>query len=69
MSDLIAKIKLLDDPDENIYQTIKNSIISDGIDAIPLLEKAWGNEYNPLIQERIEEIIKTIQFSHLKKII
>lgn len=68
MSDLIAKIKLLDDPDENIYQTIKNSIISDGIDAIPLLEKAWGNEYNPLIQERIEEIIKTIQFSHLKKL-
>lgn len=66
MSDLISKIKLLDDPDENIYQSIRDSIISDGLDAIPLLEETWGNEPNPLIQERIEEIVKTIQFRHLK---
>ncbi len=66
MSDLISKIKLLDDPDENIYQFIRDSIISDGLDAIPLLENTWGNEHNPLVQERIEEIVKTIQFRHLK---
>ncbi|MCX7862690.1 MAG: transglutaminase-like domain-containing protein [Bacteroidales bacterium] len=67
MSDLISKIKLLDDPDERIYQSIRESIINDGLSAIPLLEEVWGNEPNPLLQERIEEIIHTIQFTDLKR--
>jgi regulator of sirC expression with transglutaminase-like and TPR domain len=68
MTELLAKIKLLDDPDETIYLKIRESIIfNDGIAAIPVLEEIWSNSLNPLVQERIEEIIKTIQFLNLKK--
>ncbi len=66
MSDILAKIKLLDDPDESIYQTIKESLIKEGSSAIPILEETWTSEVNPLVQERIEEIIKTIQFTEIK---
>ncbi len=65
MSELLAKIQLLDEPDESLYSKIKESIINDGIDAIPLLEEVWSKSLDPLVQERIEEIIKTIQFIKL----
>lgn len=67
MSEILAKIKLLDDPDENIYLSIRESIINDGIEVIPTLEEVWSMNINPIIQERLEEIIKTIQFNELKK--
>lgn len=62
-----AKIKLLDDPDEAIYHVVRKSIINEGKNALPLLEEAWGSMLNPFVQERIEEIIKTIQFSDVQQ--
>lgn len=65
-SELEAKIKLLDDPDDTIYLAIRKSLIDEGKSVLPYLEKAWGSILNPLVQERIEEIIKTIQFSDVQ---
>lgn len=61
-TELESKIKLLDDPDKNIYIAVRKSIIEEGKRILPFLEEAWSSTLNPFIQERIEEIIKTIQF-------
>ncbi len=65
-SELQAKIKLLDDPDDTIYLAVRSSIINEGKSVLPLLEEAWGSILNPFVQERIEEIVKTIQFSDVQ---
>ena len=58
-----ALIKLIDDPDEQIYSQIKSELISIGGKIIPRLEMFWeANQYELNIQERVEEIIHEIQF-------
>jgi regulator of sirC expression with transglutaminase-like and TPR domain len=65
--ELMALISLLDEPNESVYDTIKDRIFSFGPPAIPLLESAWENSFNPDIQHRIEEIIHMIQKESLKR--
>jgi regulator of sirC expression with transglutaminase-like and TPR domain len=58
-----ALIKLLDDPDEQIYSQIKDELISIGGKIIPRLEVFWEeHQYELNIQERVEEIVHKIQF-------
>lgn len=64
-NELQALISLLDDPDENIFQHIKEKILSLGQEIIPLLENAWEYSFDPLIQSRIEDIIHKIQFEKI----
>ena len=63
---ILSQIKLLDDPDENIFRVIRENLIGLGTEIVPELEKAWESSFNERIQERIEDIIKNIQFSSLK---
>ena len=73
MSDkeLKALIELLDDPDNAVFDEIKNKIISIGNDVIPHLEDAWETSLDMLRQERIENIIHhlhiTSQFNSVAK--
>ena len=69
MSDkeLKALIELLDDPDNAVFDEIKNKIISIGNDVIPHLEDAWESSLDVLRQERIENIIHHLQFEDVKK--
>ena len=61
--EIIALISLLDDPDEYIYNEVKNKIMSLGEATIPFLEQYWeNNPMNLVSQSRIEEIIQKIQF-------
>ena len=58
-----ALIHLLDDPDEMIYQQIREKIIGYGEELIPALEDVWENStLGILFQNRIEQIIHEIQF-------
>ena len=59
--ELSALINLLDEPDENAFDHIREKIFSFGQEAIPVLEKAWENSFEGIVQERIERIIKKIQ--------
>ncbi len=59
--ELSALINLLDEPDENAFDRIREKIFSFGQEAIPVLEKAWENSFEGIVQERIERIIKKIQ--------
>lgn len=69
MSDkeLKALIDLLDDPDNAVFDEIKNKLISIGNDVIPYLEDAWETSLDVLRQERIENIIHHLQFEDVKK--
>jgi regulator of sirC expression with transglutaminase-like and TPR domain len=65
--ELDALISLLDEPDEGVFQAIRERIFAHGKEAVPLLESAWENSFNPIIQHRIEELVHQIQFTGLKK--
>lgn len=56
---------LIDDPDEEIYNTVSDKIISLGKDIIPNLENLWENTGNEEIQERIELLIHRLHFRDL----
>jgi len=60
-------ISLLDDPDEHIYNNIKDKLLSIGHEVIPVLENAWENSFDTLIQSRIENIIHKIQFDEIAR--
>lgn len=61
-----AMIRLLDDPDQEIYRQVSSGLISLGRDVVPMLEEAWSGIFDPLVQERIENIVHKIQFDSLK---
>ncbi|MCX7743508.1 MAG: transglutaminase-like domain-containing protein [Flavobacteriales bacterium] len=60
-----ALISLLDDTDQDVYQHVRDKLLSVGEEAIPLLEEAWESSFNHLLQQRIEELIHKIQFDTL----
>ena len=62
-----ALIRLIEDPDENIYEHVRDELIGHGIAVIPFLETSWEEEdYGLLFQSRIENLIHDIQFDTIK---
>jgi regulator of sirC expression with transglutaminase-like and TPR domain len=61
-----ALISLLDDPDQQIFQQVKEELIKLGPLAIKPLEHAWETSNNQTFQERIENLIHQIQFNLVK---
>lgn len=64
-SEITALLKLIDDPDHEVYQTISDKIISIGKEIIPNLEHLWETNHNPETQERIELLIHRLHFTDL----
>lgn len=58
-------MNLIDDPDQDVYNTISEKIVSLGKDIIPNLENLWENINNPETQERIELLIHRLHLSDL----
>lgn len=65
-SNIKAMISLLDDPDFDVFNQISSELISLGRDVVPMLEEAWESSFDPVMQERIENIIHKIQFDGVK---
>ncbi len=62
-----ALVKLIDDPDENVFGHVKDQLLKCGVEAIPYLEHSWESDYYGLIfQTRVEQIIHEIQFEDIK---
>jgi regulator of sirC expression with transglutaminase-like and TPR domain len=61
-----ALIALLDDDDKEIISHIEREIVSLGEAVIPFLEHEWENNFNPIVQKRIEDIIHTVHFEILR---
>ncbi|MBI3883612.1 MAG: hypothetical protein HY305_05195, partial [Sphingobacteriales bacterium] len=63
--EISALFHLIDDPDEDVYSTVSEKIISFGKDIIPNLEHLWENTTSEEIQERIELLIHKLHFRDL----
>ena len=59
-------IRLLDDPDQEIYTHVHDKLLSYGNDAIGYLESAWEQAFGSVQQERIANLVHEIQFGTLK---
>jgi regulator of sirC expression with transglutaminase-like and TPR domain len=60
-NEIHALIKLIDDPDEDIYSQIRDRIVSLGSPVVPVLERAWEtDDLGDLFRNRIEDILHTI---------
>lgn len=60
-----ALITLLDDENSEIFNHVRSKLIGYGNDVVPDLEAAWEESFNPLIQQRIEDIVNEIQFDYI----
>lgn len=63
--EISALLTLIDDPDEDVYQTVSEKILSFGKDIIPNLENLWETIHNEETQERIENLIHRVHFRDL----
>jgi len=63
--ELKALVSLLED--DEIRPQIEQKIYSLGNEIIPFLEREWESSFNASVQERIEELIHTLQFDLLKE--
>lgn len=63
-----ALVRLIDDPDEGIFEQVRDELISHGAAAIPFLESSWEEEeeFGLIFQNRIENLIHEIQFKSIK---
>ncbi|MFA6085148.1 transglutaminase-like domain-containing protein [Mucilaginibacter sp.] len=59
-------IKLLDDPDGEIYNHVHQKLLSYGVEAIQYLESAFEQAFDSILQERIANLVHEIQFSTVK---
>ncbi|HWZ34619.1 MAG TPA: transglutaminase-like domain-containing protein [Mucilaginibacter sp.] len=55
-------IRLLDDPDPEIYNHVHSKLLSYGSEAIEHLETAFGEAFDSIQQERIANLVHEIQF-------
>jgi hypothetical protein len=65
--EISALVKLLDDPDPEIYEHIEKRLLEYGAEVVHFLENAWEQSLDSLLQERIENIVHKIQFSSVKE--
>lgn len=67
--ELSALLNLLDDPDTQVFQKVREKFLSLGQRVIPMLESAWENSFDAMIQTRIENIIHGIQFNGARELL
>lgn len=63
-----ALLRLLDDPDGDVYEAISAKILDLGKDIIPNLETLWESTSDSKVQERIESIIHKVNFSEVQTV-
>jgi len=66
-SELKALVSLLDDEDKQVSSHVEEKILSIGKEVIPFLEKEWESTFNPALQQRIEDLIHTLQYDLVKE--
>ncbi len=67
LAEISALVKLLDDPDEEVYQHVQQRLLEYGNEVITYLESAWEQSLNTVLQERIENLVHAIQFNSVKE--
>ena len=60
-------MNLLEDPDNQVFDTVSNRLIELGEDVVNPLERRWELTLKPELQGKIENVIKQIQFNTLRR--
>lgn len=63
--EILALFHLIDDPDQEVFDSVSNRIVSYGRGIIPNLENLWENTISNDVQERIELLIHKLHYSDL----
>lgn len=66
ITEVNSLIRLLDDPDPEIYNHVHDKLLSYGSEAIEHLETAFGEAFDSIQQERIANLVHEIQFGIVK---
>lgn len=61
-----ALFHLIDDPDNEVYDTVANQILIYGKEIIPSLEHLWETTEDEAVQERIAQLIHRVHFQDLQ---
>jgi regulator of sirC expression with transglutaminase-like and TPR domain len=64
--ELEALISLLEDTDEEVISHVEQQLLSLGEAIIPVLERSWETQFNPIVQKRIEELIHSLHFDMMR---
>ncbi len=64
--EIIALLRLIDDPDDEVYDTVASQLLHYGKDIIPNLEQLWEVTVDEDVQERIELLIHRVHFEDLQ---
>ncbi len=59
---LHALISMMDEPDDVIYSSLKEKVLSYEEEAVPVLEEAWMAATDLLVVSRLEELMEEINF-------
>lgn len=65
--EISALLKLIDDPDTEVFDTVAEKLLNYGVEIIPNLEKLWEVTSDAATQERIEMLIHRVHFQNLQK--
>ena len=66
-AEINALFKLIDDPDEEVFNTIADRLLNYGTPIIPDLEHLWENTLDEATLERIEIMIYKLRLQDLKE--
>lgn len=65
--EIAALLKLIDDPDDEVYDTVSEKLLHYGKEIIPNLEQLWEHTSDADLQERIEQLIHRVHFQDLQR--
>jgi len=65
--EISALLRLIDDPDAEVYDTVANRLINYGREIIPNLEQLWEVTEDEDVQERLELLIHRVHFEDLQE--
>jgi len=64
--EITALLRLIDDPDDEVFDTVAGKLLDYGKDIIPNLEQLWEVTADEELQERIELLIHRVHFQDLQ---
>ncbi|HRO43072.1 MAG TPA: transglutaminase family protein [Flavipsychrobacter sp.] len=65
--EISALLRLIDDPDNEVFDTVSEKILHYGRSIIPNLEDLWEHTSDQDVQERIEQLIHRVHFQDLQQ--
>ena len=65
-TEITSLIRLLDDPDSEVFEHVHQKLKSYGSEVIEYLESAWEQAFEPVLQDRIANLVHEIQFGMVK---